>query len=337
MKKISAVIIGASGYTGAELLRLLLVHPNVDIKALVAETNAGKKVEDIYPNFAAVKLPILSKLDEVNFNDIDVVFCCLPHATSQKIIKNLPDHLKVIDLSADFRIQDTALYEKWYGEHFAKDIQPEAVYGLTEIYRKEIKDARIVACPGCYPTSILLPLMPLVAIGAIDENDIMVDSKSGVTGAGRSLKQNLLYSEVTDGMNAYAVTGHRHSAEITEQLKTNITFVPNLVPLNRGISSTIFLKLKTDYATARKALENQYKDEPFVKVLTGNIVPATHNVRGTNYCFMNIFEGQRPGTATIISVIDNLNKGSSGQAVQNMNIMFDLPETTALLATAMFP
>ncbi len=337
MNKISAVIIGASGYTGAELLRLLLVHPHVEIKALVADSNAGKEITDIYPHFAVTKLPKLLKLDEVDFKGIDVAFCCLPHATSQKIIKSLPKTVKVIDLAADFRIQDIALYEKWYGEHFAKDIQPEAVYGLTEIHREKIKKARIVACPGCYPTSILLPLLPLVAANAIDKDEIIADSKSGVTGAGRSLKQHLLFTEANEGVSAYSVTGHRHSAEVVEQLGTNFTFVPHLIPMNRGIISTIYVKLKTDLATARKALEDKYKNEPFVKVLANGAIPATHSVRGTNYCLINIFEGQKPGNATIVSVIDNLNKGSSGQAVQNMNIMFNLPETTGLLETAIFP
>ena len=266
-----------------------------------------------------------------------MAFCCLPHATSQQVIKTLPEHLRVIDLSADFRIQNIELYEKWYGPHYAKELQPQAVYGLTEIYRDKIKGARIIACPGCYPTSVLLPLLPLIASGVIDENDIIVDSKSGVTGAGRSAKQNLLYCEVNDGIGAYSVKGHRHTAEISENLGANITFVPHLTPMNRGISSSIFIKLKTDYATARAIIAKQYANENFVKLLDGDIVPTTHMVRGTNYCFMNIFEGQKPGSATIISVIDNLCKGASGQAVQNMNLAFDLPEATGLGMTAVFP
>jgi N-acetyl-gamma-glutamyl-phosphate reductase len=337
MKNINAVIIGASGYTGAELLRLLITHPQVNVVGLVAESNAGKEIAEIYPQFSALTLPKIVKLDEIDFTNVEVAFCCLPHATSQKIIKTLPDHLKVIDLSADFRIQDIELYEKWYGPHYAKELQPEAVYGLTEIYREKIKGARIIACPGCYPTSVLLPLLPLIASGAIDESDIIVDSKSGVTGAGRSTKQNLLYCEVNDGIGAYAVKGHRHTAEISENLGANITFVPHLTPMNRGISSSIFIKLKTDYATARAIIAKQYQNETFVKLLDGEIVPTTHMVRGTNNCFMNIFEGQKPGNATIISVIDNLSKGASGQAVQNMNLVFGLPENTGLGHTAVFP
>jgi N-acetyl-gamma-glutamyl-phosphate reductase len=342
MKKISTIIIGASGYTGAELLRLLLIHPHVEITGLVADSNAGKTVAEIYPHLYGAKLPVLSKLADVDFKKADLVFCCLPHSTSQKIIKellnkNVNGHLKIIDLSADFRIQDTDLYEKWYGEHFAKDIQSEAVYGLVEIHREKIKKARIIANPGCYPTSALLPLLPLIEAGLIDKKDIIIDSKSGATGAGRSLKQNLLFSEVQDGFSAYGVTGHRHSAEISEQIAASLTFVAHLLPINRGISSSIYVNLKGDVAKAKKILEDKYKNEPFVKVLSGESVPSTHMVRGTNFCFMNIFQGQQPGKATIISVIDNLCKGASGQAVQNMNLLFDLPETTALEMTAIFP
>ena len=336
-KKISAVIIGASGYTGAELLRLLLVHPNVEINALVADSNAGKEIAEIYPHFAAVNLPKLQKLDEIDLAGIDVAFFCLPHATSQKIIKDFPKGIKLIDLSADFRIADTALYEKFYGEHFAKDLQPKAVYALPEFNRKKIKISEIIACPGCYPTSVLLPLLPLLQANAIDKDDIIVDAKSGATGAGRSLRQNLLFTELNDGITAYGLTNHRHTAEISEQLGTQITFVPHLLPINRGISSSIYVKLKTDYASARKILEDKYKNEYFIKLLPESVVPATHNVRGTNYSFINIFPGQRAGTATIISVLDNLCKGASGQAVQNMNIAFGLAEETGLQMTAVFP
>lgn len=334
---IKTIIIGASGYTGAELLRLLLVHPNVEIKALVAESNAGKDITELYPNFHAADLPKLQKLDEVSFDGIDVAFCCLPHATSQAVISKLPKDLKVIDLSADFRLSDTALYEKWYGEHKAKDLQKEAAYGLTEIYRSKIKQARIVACPGCYPTSALLPLMPLVEVGAINENDIIIDSKSGVTGAGRKIAENFLFNEANEGVSAYGLEGHRHVAEMVENLKTNVTFIPHLIPMNRGIISTIHVKLKTDLKSARKALEKQYENEQFVVVLPEGVAPNTQSVRGTNYCFINIFEGQKPETATIVSVIDNLCKGSSGQAVQNMNLIFGLDENTALEQTALFP
>lgn len=337
MANINVIVIGASGYTGAELIRLLLEHPFVTIKALVADSNAGKDMAEIYPHYLAAKLPRLQKLDEVDLKSADAVFMCMPHAMAHEIAKTIPENVKIIDVSADFRIQDIELYEKWYGKHKAPELQPQAVYALTEIYREKIKKARIIACPGCYTTSILLPVLPLIAANAIDEADIIADSKSGATGAGRSAKQNLLFTEVNDGIGAYALAGHRHSAELSEQIGANITFVPHLLPINRGISSSIYVKLTTDYASARKILENQYKDEYFVKVLPEGQIPTTHMVRGTNFCFMNIFQGTKPGTAVIISVLDNLTKGASGQAVQNMNLVFGLPEHTGLEQTALFP
>ena len=317
--------------------RLLVLHPNVEIEALVADSNAGKEITELYPSFYAANLPRLQKLDEVSFDGIDVVFCCLPHATSQEVIARLPRNLRVIDLSADFRLSDTALYEKWYGEHKAKSLQSEAAYGLTELNRKKIKAARIIACPGCYPTSALLPLMPLVEVGVIDKSNIFIDSKSGITGAGRSAKVNLLFSEASEGVGAYALAGHRHAAEMIENLGANVSFVPHLIPMNRGIISTIYVKLNGSIEAARKVLADKYVDEEFVQLLPEGIAPSTHQVRGTNYCFMNIFAGQLEGYATIISVIDNLCKGSSGQAIQNMNLAFGLDEKIALQQTALFP
>jgi len=337
MKKIKCIVIGASGYTGAELLRLLVLHPHVEIVDLVAESNAGKEITELYPSFYAANLPALKKLDEVSFEGIDVAFCCLPHATSQEVIAKLPRNLRVIDLSADFRLSDTALYEKWYGPHQAKHLQSEAAYGLTELNRDKIEMARIIACPGCYPTSALLPLIPLAEAGAIDKSNIFIDSKSGITGAGRSVKVNLLMSEANEGVGAYALNGHRHAAEIIENLGVNVSFVPHLIPMNRGIISTIYVKLNGTVEAARKVLVDKYADEEFVKVLPEGVAPSTHQVRGTNYCFMNIFAGQLEGYATIVSVIDNLCKGSSGQAIQNMNLAFGLDEKIALQQTALFP
>lgn len=337
MSNINVIIIGASGYTGAELVRILLGHPLVTIKSMVAESNAGKEMADIYPHLVGSKLPRMVKFDEVDFKGIDAAFLCLPHATAHEYVKKIPENIRIIDLSADFRIQDIALYEKWYGTHKAPELQKHAVYALTELYREKIKSARIIANPGCYTSSILLPVLPLVKAQAIDENDIIADSKSGVTGAGRNAKQNLLYTEVNDGIAAYGVTGHRHSAEMAEQIGANITFTPHLVPMNRGISSSIYVKLTTDFANARKILENQYKNEHFVRVLPEGMIPTTHMVRGTNFCFINIFETGKPGGALIISALDNLVKGASGQAVQNFNLAFGMDEKTALNTTAMFP
>lgn len=337
-KMIKTVIIGASGYTGAELLRLLVLHPNVEIVGLVAESNAGKEITDLYPNFFAVEdLPQLKKLAEIDLSDVDVAFCCLPHATSQQVIKTLPEHLKVIDLSADFRLPDISLYEKWYGTHHAPELQPAAAYGLTEIFREQIKESRIIACPGCYPTSVLLPMIPLVEAGLVNKENIIIDSKSGVTGAGRKVAENFLFTEANEGVSPYGLAGHRHSAEMHLYLDADVTFTPHLIPMSRGIVSTIYVKTGKPAAELKKALEDKYANEEFVKILPDTKVPATQNVRGTNYCFINVFEGQQAGSAIIVSVIDNLNKGSSGQAVQNMNIAFGLDETTALKQTALFP
>ncbi len=338
MSKIKAIIIGASGYTGAELLRLLVSHPNVEITALVAESNAGRDITDLYPSLFAAnfssEVSVLQKLHDVSFEGVDVAFCCLPHATSQAVISKLPKNLKVIDLSADFRLSDSALYEKWYGEHTAPEIQAEAAYGLTEIYRDKIANARVVACPGCYPTSMLLALMPIIDL--LDKDNIIIDAKSGVTGAGRKVSESFLFNEVNEGVGAYAVGGHRHSAELVDNLGVEATFVPHLIPMNRGIISTIYAKCD-DVSAARNALVAKYADEEFVQILPEGKLPSTHQVRGTNYCFINIFEGQKKGWVTIVSVIDNLCKGSSGQAIQNMNLMFGLEESVGLKQLALFP
>ena len=346
MKKIKTTIIGASGYTGAELIRILYNHKNVQIVDLIAESNAGKPISQIYPHMKTLDLPDLIKLSDANFDDIELVFCCLPHATSQAVIKELPEHLKVIDLSADFRLYDTDLYEKWYGgEHIAKDLQKNAAYGLSELFADEIKNARIVACPGCYPTSCLLPLSPLVKGGLISKEDIIIDSKSGVTGAGRSAKQANLFSEINEGVKAYSICNHRHIAEIEQTLsivsndEINVDFTPQLVPMNRGILSTIYVKLAESLSVTdlKSALENFYSDKPFVHILDDGEVPTTRSVFGTNNCFIYVTGARSKGRAVIVSVIDNLAKGSSGQAVQNMNIMFGFDESEGLEYVPVFP
>lgn len=342
MKMIKASIIGASGYTGAELIRLLYEHPNAEIVSLIADSNAGKEIEEIYPHLASKGLPKLIKLDQADLSEIDVAFCCLPHATSQEIIKSLPEDLKVIDLSADFRLEDSAAYQEWYGKpHAATDLQKEAVYGLSEIYREKVKAARLVACPGCYPTSVLLPLLPLLEAGVVDKENIIVDSKSGITGAGRSAKVANLFAEINDNIKAYGIGGHRHIAEIEQELgnaasdKVQITFTPHVIPMNRGILSVIYVSGKA--ADISSTLENKYKDEVFVDVKTDGSVPTTRDVYGTNNNIISVFEDRVPGRAIIVSVIDNLVKGASGQAVQNMNLMFDLAEITGLDKVPVFP
>lgn len=345
-QKIKTAILGASGYTGAELLRLLQFHPNVELVALTAETQAGKNWEEVFPHLRAEKLPPLVKHGEVDFAKVDLVFCCLPHGTTQEIIAGLPAHVRVVDLSADFRLHDLDAYAHWYGHaHHAPELQKNAVYGLTEHAREAVKKARLVANPGCYPTSILLPTLPLVEAGLIEAETIIADSLSGVSGAGRSVKQNLLFTEVNEGVSAYGIGHHRHMAEIEQELsrtaKSNvkISFTPHLMPMQRGIHSTIHvtLKGKTSAADLEACLKKRYANDVFVQVVNAATPPATHHVRGTNLCMMAVYADRQLGKAIITSVIDNLVKGASGQAIQNMNVMFGLDETLALPRIAVLP
>lgn len=344
--KISVVVLGASGYTGAELLRFLLRHPYVKIAALTAEKNAGQPIAAVFPHLAFEGLPPLVKIGDVDWRVIQYVFCCLPHGTTQEVIAGLPAHLRIIDLSADFRFADPASYAQWYGhEHRAIGLQKEAVYGLTEINRDAVSKARLVANPGCYPTSAQLPLIPLVQAGLIDTADIVIDSKSGVSGAGREARQGSLYCEAAEGIHAYGISSHRHTPEIEQGLSlaagrpVKVSFTPHLMPMNRGILSTIYVRL----AAGKKPedlhaqLASFYKGEAFVKVLPLGEVPATRHVRGTNYCFIGVAGDRLEGRAILVAAEDNLVKGASGQAVQNFNVMNGFPETTGLEAVAVFP
>jgi N-acetyl-gamma-glutamyl-phosphate reductase len=339
-------IIGASGYTGAELLRLLARHERVQLMALTADRKAGQAVGDVFPHLGGLSLPALTAIDDVDYGALDVVFCGLPHGTTQEVIRDLPAHLKVFDLSADFRLDDVEIYAQWYGHpHFAPALQEEAVYGLTELNRDSVKKARLVACPGCYPTAALLPLAPLLAAGAIAAEDIIVDAKSGVTGAGRSLREEMLFAEVGEGVHAYGIAGHRHGPEMEQELskaagrEVAITFTPHLVPMNRGILTTMYVALAGDttLAAARQVLAERYAGEPFVRVLGEGQAPATRHVRGSNHCLIGVFADRRPGRAILVSAIDNLVKGASGQAVQNMNLACGFAETTALEQQPLFP
>ncbi len=343
---INVAVLGASGYTGAETLRIAATHPAMHIVGLTAERRAGQEVAAVYPHLAGMGLPPMRKIDEMDWQGVDAVFCCLPHATTQEVVSGLPAHLKVIDLSADFRLRDEALYAEWYGhEHLAPALQPEAVYGLTEHYRSEIAEARIVACPGCYPTSALLPLLPLVAAGQIVADDIVIDSKSGVTGAGRTPKEGTLYAEVAEGIHAYGIAQHRHAPEMEQELAVaagrpiTVNFTPHLMPMNRGILSTIYVRLANgaDVAGLRASLSAAYDAEPFVRLLPQGQAPATRHVRGSNHCLIGVFEDRVPGRAILVSVIDNLVKGAAGQAVQNFNIACGLPETMGLESQPLFP
>lgn len=348
-EKIRIGVLGASGYTGADLVRLALLHPRMEITALTANTHAGKAMAEVFPHFSFVDLPRLTTIEEADWDSVDAVFCGLPHGTTQAITHSvLAAHPKVkfIDMSADFRLRDPETYKAWYGnDHVAMDLQAEAVYGLTEHYRTAIRDARLVACPGCYPTATLLSLLPLASAGLVDVSDIVIDAKSGVSGAGRGLKQNLLFTEAGEGLSPYAVGKHRHMPEIEQEIskasgqKVLVNFTPHLIPMSRGELCTSYVRLAGG-ATAddlRAALDDAYRDEAFVHVAPAGVLPQTQNVRGSNYCQIGVVKDRIPGRAIVISVIDNLVKGSAGQAVQNFNLMFDIEETTGLMQQALFP
>jgi N-acetyl-gamma-glutamyl-phosphate reductase len=345
-KKLKVGILGASGYTGAELVRLLARHPAAEIALLTADRHAGKSMGEVFPHLARLPLPDLVSIDGANWAELDFVFCALPHATTQKVIAGLPESLKVCDLSADFRLRDPATYAQWYGgEHQAPELQKQAVYGLTEFYRDEIAEARLVANPGCYTTTSELPLMPLLEAGLISDEGIIIDAKSGVSGAGRAEKQATLHTEVSEGINAYGIASHRHLPEIEQELSVaagrpvTVTFTPHLMPMNRGILATIYVSMSggADAEDLRIALATRYDPEPFVHVLPAGRSPATRDVRGSNHCLIGVFADRVPGRAIVLSATDNLVKGASGQAVQNMNVMCGLPETMGLEQEALFP
>jgi len=339
-------ILGASGYTGAELVRLLARHPQVEIRLLTADRQAGRPLAEVFPHLGGLTLPTLVRVEEAAWDSLDLVFCALPHGTTQEVVAALPAHLKVVDLSADFRLADLASYETWYGHaHRAPALQREAVYGLTELKRRQIAAARLVANPGCYPTSAQLPLVPLLEAAVIAPEDIIIDAKSGVTGAGREAKQANLYAEVSEGVQAYGVAGHRHAPEIEQGLSEAagrpivVNFTPHLLPMSRGVLASIYVRLADGAAPAdlRRTLQRRYDGEPFVRVLPEGQAPATRHVRGANHCLIGVFADRVPGRAILLSVIDNLVKGASGQAVQNMNVMAGLPETAALEQEPLFP
>jgi N-acetyl-gamma-glutamyl-phosphate reductase len=349
--KAKIAVLGASGYTGSELLRLLLRHPRIEIALLTAERSAGKKMRDVFPQFSPFDLPTLVALDALDWANaaVDVAFCALPHATTQKVIKQLlaqSPQTKVVDLSADFRLADVGAYAKWYGhEHHAPELQKEAVYGLSEIHRREIRKARLVANPGCYTTCAQLPLIPLIKNKAIELDEIVIDAKSGMTGAGRAAKEAMLFSEVSEGFNAYGVGHHRHMAELDQEFSNAagrevvVTFTPHLVPMNRGILSTIYVRGRRGRTPEELhgILTDFYAKESFVHVLPFGEMPQTRHVRGSNMTFIGVAKDRIPGRAIVISALDNLVKGASGQAIQNMNLVMGWPETAGLEQAALFP
>lgn len=336
-------ILGASGYTGAELVRLIATHPNMRIAALGANSKAGQSMAAVFPHLRHLDLPALVKIDEIDFADIDLCFCALPHATSQEVIRDLPKTLKIVDLSADFRLRDPAAYKRWYGnDHAALECQAEAVYGLTEFYRDEIRAARLVAGTGCNAATGQYALRPLIAAGVIDLDEIILDLKCAVSGAGRSLKENLLHAELSEGYHAYSAGGiHRHLGEFDQEFSAiagrpvQVQFTPHLIPANRGILATVYVR--GDAARIHAVLADAYAAEPFLQVLPYGEHPSTRHIRGSNFCHIGVVADRREGRAIVIAALDNLTKGSSGQALQNANLMLGEEETTGLMLAPCFP
>lgn len=343
---IDVAILGASGYTGAELLRFLLIHPKVRIATLTADRKAGSTMAEAFPQFFGIDLPRLVTIADVDWNGIDLVFCALPHATTQEVLKTVPKRVKIVDLSADFRLSDPAAYEYWYGHaHQALDLQAEAVYGITEFARDAVAKARLVANPGCYTTCAQLPVIPLLEAGAIDPDEIVVDAASGVSGAGRAAKEANLFTEVSEGFHAYGVGHHRHMAELEEGFSRAAgrpvvaSFTPHLAPMNRGMLATIYVKCVGEATpqSLSEILEKRFAGETFVKVLPFGTVPQTRHVRGSNRAHISVCKDRRAGRAIVMCVIDNLVKGASGQAIQNMNVMMGWREDLGLEAIGVFP
>jgi N-acetyl-gamma-glutamyl-phosphate reductase len=345
---VKVAICGGSGYTGAELLRILSLHPNVQVTAVTSEKSAGKHVTDIFPHLVKYSSMIYEAMDLSKLLlKADVFFMALPHAESQEAVNFLYGKgKKVIDLSADFRLADPAVYEEWYKtkHHFPNTLK-KAAYGLPELYRKSVQKTRLVANPGCYPTSAILALYPALKEGLIDAGSIIVDSKSGASGAGRKADVAVSFCEVNEGFKPYGIGVHRHTPEIEQALsavagkKVVIDFTPHLLPIDRGIVTTVYAPLKKKLSTA-DVLEHynrKYAKEPFVKVLDEGSYPNAKYVRGSNYCHIGLKVNGRTNTLVIVSAIDNLVKGASGQAVQNMNIMLGLKETVALEGLALCP
>ena len=333
-------IIGATGYAGAELVRILSGHPDVKLTAITSRQYAGMKYDSIYPSMAGVVNLACEEFNMDSFCDkVDIVFIALPHRIPMEIVPGLIKRgKKVIDLSADFRFKDVLRYEKYYQPHTAKELLKEAVYGLCEIYFDKIKNASLIGNPGCYPTSVLLPLVPFLKGDFLDINTIIADSKSGVSGAGRSLSVATHFCEANESFKAYKVAEHRHCPEMEEILSAEakkpvtITFVPHLVPMTRGMLTTIYVNLakKIDAEEIHNCISSFYSGHPFIRICPENRVPDTLHVRGTNYCDIGFKIDEPNNRLIIISAIDNLVKGAAGQAVQNMNIMLGMDETRGL-------
>jgi N-acetyl-gamma-glutamyl-phosphate reductase len=335
-------IIGASGYTGAELVRILSDHPGFRIVALCANSKAGQPMAAVFPHLRHLDLPVMGRVEDTDFSGLDLIFCALPHGTSQAVIRDLPRDRRIVDLSADFRLRDMAAYRQWYGaDHAAPDCQAEAVYGLTEFYRDAIRGARIVACTGCNAMAGNMATLPLLAAGVIDPDEIVISLATGVSGAGRAAKETMLHAEVSEGFAPYALGGHRHMAEFEQEMSraagrpVSPTFIPHLIPANRGILATVFVR--GDAAAIHAAFAARYAAEPFVTLLPLGEGPSTRHIRGSNHVHVGVAADRRPGRAIVFTALDNLTKGSSGMAVQNANVMLGYPETQGLTFAPVFP
>lgn len=337
-------IVGGTGYTGVELMRLLANHPDIQIEVITSRSNAGMAVSDVYPNLRGrIDLPFSEPALE-SYKNCDVVFFATPNATAMLDAEALLDAgIKLIDLAADFRIKDIKVWEKWYGAtHACPALVDEAVYGLPELNRDAIRNANLVANPGCYPTSVILALLPLLNSGLVESSNIIADCKSGASGAGRSANVGTLFCEVTESVKAYAVSGHRHLPEIREILQTvdqdaNLVFTPHLMPMIRGIHSTVYADAKGTCDDVQQLFESFYQDEPFVDVMPAGSHPETRSVKGANNCRIAVHYLPDSNKYVVLSVIDNLVKGAAGQAVQNMNLMFGLDESAGLKALGLMP
>ena len=337
-------IVGGTGYTGVELLRLLALHPQVELRAITSRADAGTPVNQMFPSLRGFLDISFTHPDTAHLEQCDVVFFATPNGIAMQQVRALLDAgVRVIDLAADFRIKDVKVWEKWYGmSHACSDLIAQAVYGLPEVNRDKIRQAQLVANPGCYPTAVQLGFFPLLEAGLVDAGSLIADAKSGVSGAGRKAEVGSLFSEASDNFKAYGVSGHRHLPEIRQGLasvakhEVGLTFVPHLTPLIRGIHATLYARLKTD-ADLQTLFEKRYENEPFVDVMPAGSLPETRSVRGSNRCRIAVHRPQDGDTVVVLSVIDNLVKGAAGQAVQNMNIMFGLPEATALNLVPLLP
>jgi N-acetyl-gamma-glutamyl-phosphate reductase len=340
-------IIGGTGYTGVELLRLLLLHPEVEVTAITSQKYAGLPIDQVFPSLTG-RLQL--KCEELSIEQIaekvDFIFAAVPHKTAMETVPLFYRRGKrVVDLSADFRLRDPSVYERWYQKHTCPELLPESVYGLPELHRERIRKAGIVGNPGCYPTGALIPLIPLVKQGVISPEDIIIDSKSGVSGAGRDIVLGSLFCEVNEGVKAYKIYNHRHLPEIDQELslliqkRVAVTFVPHLIPMDRGILSTLYVRFtqKRKDEEVLNVLREYYRKEPFVRVYPKGKLPNTKDVRGSNYCDIGLSVHEMGERAVVVSAIDNVVKGASGQAIQNMNIMLGYPETMGLDVVPLFP